>query len=137
MSNFATTVTSMAYVISPNVNCIGPKGLNNRLLAWSSSVLNFSIFFRKQFAQIRFWWMFSMSVSFYLCVHFVNKSFIQWFDNPVSLSYSERSVSIAQIPFPTVTICPETKSLRSEFDLTAQIASLTESQSNANLSETE
>lgn len=51
--------------------------------------------------------MFSIILSACVCGFLIYKIHIKLEQTPISLSYSEAKVS--EIPFPAVTICPETK----------------------------
>lgn len=44
-------------------------------------------------------------------------TYIKWLDSPIILGFDETLVPIHKIPFPTVTICPETKRDVNIFDL--------------------
>lgn len=44
--------------------------------------------------------------------------YIKWEQSPVIVSFSEKSTPIYEIPFPSVTICPETKAKKNMIDFT-------------------
>ncbi|XP_061393668.1 pickpocket protein 28-like [Musca vetustissima] len=54
-------------------------------------------------------WLCVIFLSLFYCVTSVMQTFGKWKDRPVIVSFSESSVDISKIPFPAVTICPETK----------------------------
>lgn len=46
----------------------------------------------------------------------IGKIYIKWQETPVIVSFAETSTPVWQIPFPAVTICPETKVSKEELD---------------------
>lgn len=48
----------------------------------------------------------------------VKKVVVEWIDRPVSMDFNELDVPISAVPFPSVTICPQTKTLKSKLNLT-------------------
>ncbi|XP_062555533.1 pickpocket protein 28-like [Armigeres subalbatus] len=57
----------------------------------------------------RLWWIFVFVVSFYYCIHLVYTIYEEWQRDPIIVSFEQKTSSIYSIPFPAVTICPETK----------------------------
>lgn len=57
-------------------------------------------------------------LNFVTCVYFIAILYDKWFETPVLLSFSEKVKYISNIPFPAVTICPQTKSKKEFFDIT-------------------
>lgn len=55
------------------------------------------------------------------CCILISKSYKKWNDNPVIVTFSETMTPLKDIPFPAVTICPETKSQRSIFNYTGTL----------------
>lgn len=47
----------------------------------------------------------------------MHKLWTKWDESPVTMVYNEHEVSISEIPFPAVTICPMTKSSKDKLDL--------------------
>jgi acid-sensing ion channel, other len=66
----------------------------------------------------RVWWIVVFSISVTLCGVFIFKIYDKWDTSPVIVSFAERSTPIWQIPFPAVTICPETKAKSSMLNIT-------------------
>lgn len=64
----------------------------------------------------RIWWAVSMAVSLYLCITLVLSAYDKWESSPVIVSFATKETPIWQIPFPAVTICPETKALPGKFN---------------------
>lgn len=66
----------------------------------------------------RCWWIISICLSIWFCGSLIENVWIEWCDNPVKMTMTEKPLPISSIPFPTVTICPETKTYKSKLDLT-------------------
>lgn len=54
----------------------------------------------------------------------------KWNNNPVIVSFAEKSTPVWQIPFPAVTVCPETKARQSVFNFTEMFWKLTDKRDN-------
>lgn len=85
--------------------------------------------------KIRFWWIVAFSVSVWLCGVSIHNIWLKWHKNPVSMSFTENEMPISTIPFPTVTVCPETKTYASKLNLTLAYHELL--QGSGNLSDIE
>lgn len=59
----------------------------------------------------RAFWIVAFLVSFFGCLTLILKIYEKWQLSPVIVSFAEKSTPVWQIPFPAVTICPETKAL--------------------------
>lgn len=68
--------------------------------------------------MIRFWWLVAFGLSVWLCGSSIQNIWIKWGDNPVTMSLNEREAPVSTIPFPTVTICPETKTYMNKLNTT-------------------
>ncbi|XP_055382467.1 pickpocket protein 28-like [Condylostylus longicornis] len=66
----------------------------------------------------RLFWVFVFAFSIYLCSRLTMNIWDKWTLNPVIVSFAEKSTPVWQIPFPAVTVCPETKARRSVFNFT-------------------
>lgn len=44
--------------------------------------------------------------------------YIKWKENPVIVSFDHRPMSIGEVPFPAITVCPLTKSSAVKFNYT-------------------
>ncbi|XP_055309664.1 uncharacterized protein LOC129573300 [Sitodiplosis mosellana] len=66
----------------------------------------------------RIFWAISVGISLVLCVNFIQGVYIKWQSSPVIVTFSEKATSVSSIPFPAVTICPETKSHTNELNFT-------------------
>lgn len=67
----------------------------------------------------RVWWILSLLISIVLCSYLIRNLWIKWEETPVIVHLSERPTSVWEIPFPAVTICPETKARKEKFDYTS------------------
>ncbi|XP_037044105.1 pickpocket protein 28-like [Bradysia coprophila] len=59
--------------------------------------------------KYRIFWIFACVVSVYFCSKNIKNVWKTWEDSPVIISFAEKPTSIWQIPFPAVTVCPQTK----------------------------
>nr|XP_019536370.2 pickpocket protein 28-like [Aedes albopictus]XP_019556891.1 pickpocket protein 28-like [Aedes albopictus] len=55
------------------------------------------------------WWVVTFLISVYGCSQLIQNIYRKWDQTPVIVSFNEKSTPVWQIPFPAVTICPETK----------------------------
>lgn len=68
---------------------------------------------RRPFAE-RLFWVVVFALSIYGCGRLILNVYLKWDQSPVIVSFAEKSTPVWQIPFPAVTICPETKT-KTEF----------------------
>lgn len=54
----------------------------------------------------------------YGCASLIINVYNKWEQSPVIVSFAEKSTPVSQIPFPAVTICPETKVYTSMLNFT-------------------
>ncbi|XP_063709864.1 pickpocket protein 28 [Culicoides brevitarsis] len=66
----------------------------------------------------RIFWIVVFFVSIYFCGILIWNIYVKWDTSPVIVSFSEKSTPVWQIPFPAVTICPETKAKQTVFNFT-------------------
>jgi len=66
----------------------------------------------------RLFWIIAFLMSVTGCVFMIMKIYDKWRLSPVIVSFAEKSTSVWQIPFPAITICPETKAKRQFLDFT-------------------
>ncbi|XP_053687608.1 pickpocket protein 28-like isoform X2 [Sabethes cyaneus] len=57
----------------------------------------------------RIWWILLFVLSLYFCLIYMYSIVEKWLDNPIIVSFDRDHSSIYSVPFPAVTICPETK----------------------------
>lgn len=53
-----------------------------------------------------------------MCLYLIYLTYRKWERSPVIVSFATKQTPIWQIPFPSVTVCPETKARQSEYNLT-------------------
>ncbi|XP_055844560.1 pickpocket protein 28-like isoform X2 [Episyrphus balteatus] len=63
-------------------------------------------------------WLFAVIISISLCYYLIGNIFNQRTKTPVLVTFNEKVTPVWDIPFPTVTICPETKYHTSLFNYT-------------------
>lgn len=83
----------------------------------------------------RFWWIVAFILSVCLCGTSINNIWMKWHDSPVAMTFSDHEIPISVIPFPTVTICPETKASKNQLDLIYAYYALKTSQPNLTATE--
>ncbi|KAG4070463.1 hypothetical protein HA402_005695 [Bradysia odoriphaga] len=66
----------------------------------------------------KIWWIVAFACALLGCGTLIFKLYIKWEESPVIVSFSEKSTPIYEIPFPSVTICPETKAKKNMIDFT-------------------
>ncbi|XP_065161255.1 pickpocket protein 28-like [Atheta coriaria] len=66
----------------------------------------------------KLWWFVTIFVSVCICTYLIVQTYHKWDRSPVIVSFATKQTPIWQIPFPAVTICPETKSRQSVFNFT-------------------
>lgn len=106
----------MVFDTSANDDYIGVKGFG--------SILINSLYSSLVFRLHRLLWIIAFSVSLWLCVSMSQNIWIQWQQNPIQLTIAKKTVPISSIPFPTVTICPEIKTIKGRFDISSTLRSL-------------
>lgn len=65
--------------------------------------------------------MMAFTVSLSLCGASIQNIWSKWNEDPKIMNFVEKSMSISSIPFPTVTVCPQTKVLSYKLDLSMSL----------------
>lgn len=65
----------------------------------------------------RIWWIIAFGMSVLLCNYYIISIYFNWRANLVTVNFAEKEVSVSEIPFPTVTICPQTKFYKETINL--------------------
>lgn len=58
------------------------------------------------FANHRVFWIAAFSVSICLCGASIQNIWEKWTETPLVMSLSEKELTVSEIPFPMVTVCP-------------------------------
>lgn len=94
-------------------NAIGRKGVCLfREYSFIDSILNYFLL------KFRVWWIFAFALALYYCGTLIHNVYIKWDQSPVIVSFAEKSTPVWEIPFPAVTICPETKANMTQLNFT-------------------
>lgn len=56
-------------------------------------------------------------LSVWLCGYSIQQIWTKWDEKPIVMTISEKEAPISTIPFPGVTICPQTKTKKEKLDL--------------------
>lgn len=85
---------------------------------------------RRRHWSERMFWVIAFLISFLGCTMMIYKIYVKWQLSPVIVSFAEKSTPVWQIPFPAVTICPETKTSKSFIDFGKTYRKLLEMKAN-------
>ncbi|XP_063916764.1 pickpocket protein 28-like [Zophobas morio] len=66
----------------------------------------------------KLWWALSLTLSLYFCISLIITAYIRWETSPVIVSFATRETPVWMIPFPSVTICPTSKTRVSVYNFT-------------------
>ncbi|XP_075167592.1 pickpocket protein 28-like [Haematobia irritans] len=75
----------------------------------NTSIHGFRYFSERRPKKEIIFWLVIFAIVIYFCTSIIVKIYVRWYESPVIVSFSEKSTPIWNIPFPAVTICPETK----------------------------
>ena len=78
----------------------------------------------------RFFWLLAICTSIWLCGSSIQDMWHRWNQNPVQISFTEKDLPISSIPFPSVTLCPETKAKHDKLDVDSALYDLRKSMTN-------
>lgn len=66
----------------------------------------------------RFFWLLSIFLSASFCCYSIYNVYQKWQESPIIVSFDKQLSHVSDIPFPAVTICPETKTTIQSFNFT-------------------
>ncbi|XP_068913463.1 pickpocket protein 28-like [Tenebrio molitor] len=66
----------------------------------------------------RIWWFIVFSICLGVCITSIYFVYQKWEQSPVIVNFANRGTPIYEIPFPAVTVCPESKSATDKFNFT-------------------
>ncbi|GBP37390.1 Pickpocket protein 28 [Eumeta japonica] len=66
----------------------------------------------------RVFWLLTFLLSLILCFSLIYNVWYKWQNSPVIVSFSEKMIPVWQVPFPSVTICPQAKIRASAYNYT-------------------
>ncbi|XP_021208965.2 pickpocket protein 28 [Bombyx mori] len=64
----------------------------------------------------KIFWIITFTASVLMCAYAINNVWIKWQTSPVIVTLSERLVSVDEVPFPSITICPQKKNVPSIYN---------------------
>ncbi|KAM3957840.1 pickpocket protein 28-like [Aphomia sociella] len=85
----------------------------------------------------RLFWLLTFILSIALCFLLIRAVWIKWQTSPVIVSFSEKFVPVEMVPFPSITICPETKIRPSVYNFTSNYETYVKNLKRTNLTEDE
>lgn len=83
----------------------------------------------------RCWWVLVFVVALYFCIVLNYSIYEKWQRDPIIVSFDQQPSSIFSIPFPAVTICPETKVKVAELNITHTFELVRKNQLNESMDE--
>ncbi|XP_076265224.1 pickpocket protein 28-like [Rhynchophorus ferrugineus] len=93
-----------------------------------TGVHGFRYFGEKRTRFERIWWFIVFCFVFTACAYLIKEVYHKWERSPVIVSFATSETPIYKIPFPAVTICPESKSKHSVYNHTDIIVKLSRKQ---------
>lgn len=72
----------------------------------------------------KLFWIITFVVSACFCSYLIFNVYHKWKTSPVIVTVSERLVSVGEVPFPSVTICPQIKCRASKYNFSREIDDL-------------
>lgn len=67
----------------------------------------------------RFFWIFAILISLFGCLTLIHETYSKWTLSPVVVTFNGKSTPVEEIPFPSITICPRSKTNRDIFNFTS------------------
>ncbi|CAB3239600.1 unnamed protein product [Arctia plantaginis] len=68
----------------------------------------------------KIFWLITFLASICLCTYLINNVWIKWKTSPVIVTVSEKLVPVRTVPFPSVLICPQSKTKATVYNFTAE-----------------
>lgn len=65
----------------------------------------------------KWWWIIAIGLAMWFCSILIQTVWVKWREDPIKVIMSEKPLPISTIPFPTIIICPETKTHRKKLNL--------------------
>ncbi|KOB64264.1 Gonad-specific amiloride-sensitive sodium channel 1 [Operophtera brumata] len=69
----------------------------------------------------KLFWVATFITSIILCCFLINNVYVKWKTSPVIVTVNEKLFSVGNVPFPSVTICPEIKSKARVYNFTEHL----------------
>lgn len=76
---------------------------------------------RKRPVAEKIWWIIVFIISITFCTIYIRQIYMKWKYELVIVSFAEKPAPVRDIPFPSITICSEVKSVRSKFNYEATV----------------
>ncbi|XP_049294260.1 pickpocket protein 28-like [Anopheles funestus] len=84
----------------------------------NSTIHGFKYLVGNRLVNCRVWWIIVCLLSLYGCGSLIHSVYRKWDREPVVVTFAEKPSPVFTIPFPAVTICPETKARKKDLDFT-------------------
>ncbi|KAJ3617430.1 hypothetical protein MTP99_007153 [Tenebrio molitor] len=83
-----------------------------------SSVHGLRYFVEKERTRCeRIWWIAILMSCLIVCAFCISKIYDKWERNAIIINFANKGTSIFNIPFPAITICPESKFAKNKMDV--------------------
>lgn len=107
-----------------NTSIHGIRYFAERKRHWSERSTNAGVLFKITISILflcihRVFWVAFVILSIYFCSLSIQDVLMEWNENPVTLSLTEKPSPVSAIPFPAVTICASNKLHKSKFKKSA------------------
>ncbi|KAJ8923402.1 hypothetical protein NQ315_001960 [Exocentrus adspersus] len=66
----------------------------------------------------KLWWLVLFCISLWICISLIIDTWKKWETSPVLVSFAKSPTPVWEIPFPALTICPETKAKQTKYNFT-------------------
>lgn len=76
------------------------------------------VFEKRRHWSERLLWVCAFVLSVYGCGRLIRNVYVRWDQSPVIVTFAERTTPVWEIPFPAVTICPETRAIMAMLNYT-------------------
>ncbi|CAH1116192.1 unnamed protein product [Phaedon cochleariae] len=86
-----------------------------------TSIHGFRYFGEKRTIFERVWWFLIFSITLATCIFCIREVYQKWLRSPVIVSFATKETPTYSIPFPAVTICPESKSVQALYSHTGML----------------
>lgn len=94
--NMPSRARFIRWLMSVDEKCTYWKGEKTKLF-----IIQFYI------KALRIFWILSFLFAFWACLNLIYQTYVNWENNPMLVSFNQRTTPNWQIPFPAITICPE------------------------------
>ncbi|KAJ2952351.1 hypothetical protein O0L34_g4636 [Tuta absoluta] len=74
----------------------------------------------------KIFWLLTFLLSIGMCFHLMSNVWIKWRTSPVIVTVNEKYIAVGDVPFPSITICPQLKCKASVFNFSKELFKMKE-----------